>query len=97
MSTTLQELHDLLKNNEPDDPGYNGPKLGLSFMNVFVNGKKWLITFTSDKGYVDIVTNVRNGYNFGLILEPGGVLWRAPKATIVTKYSTYDDKWINCD
>ena len=48
---------------------------GLSFMNVFVNGKKWSITFTSDKGYVDIVTNVRCGYDFGLILEPGSILW----------------------
>jgi hypothetical protein len=42
MPTTLQELHDLLKNNEPDDPGYNGPKLGLSSMNVFVKGQKWI-------------------------------------------------------
>jgi len=66
MPTTLQELHDLLKNNEPDDTGYNGPKLWLSSMNVFVKGQKWSITFTSDKGYVDIVTNVRCGYGLNI-------------------------------
>jgi hypothetical protein len=96
MPTTLQELHDLLKNNEPDDPGYNGPKLGLTNSKVFVNETSWILTFTPDDGYIDIVTKEIVGDTFSLTRN--GVCWKAPKDTIVTKYSiTFDNKWINCD
>lgn len=84
MPSTLQELHDLLKKNEPDDPGYNGPKLRLT-AKVFVDETSWTLTFTPDDDHIDIVT--RNGAYVG----------KAPKDTIVTKYSTYDDKWVNCE